>query len=115
MVCVPLPAPPNSTPSTLILAAARCWRRTQDSGRPVQAALFRTLDAYRCGMLAPAQLCLVAAHHSDLAAARTCGLMTAYVHRPQEYGGRRAPDVDAAQDWDWSAVSLIELADLLDC
>ena len=65
--------------------------------------------------LEPGQLCLVAAHHSDLAAARASGLLTAYVDRPQEYGGRRAPDVDAAQDWDWSAVSLIELADLLGC
>ena len=66
MVCVPLPAPPNSTPSTLILAAARCWRRTQDSGRPVQAALFRTLDAYRCGMLAPAFASLLALYESCL-------------------------------------------------
>jgi len=66
LVCVPLPAPPNSTPSTLILAAARCWRRTQDSGRPVQAALFRTLDAYRCGMLAPAFASLLALYESCL-------------------------------------------------
>jgi len=65
--------------------------------------------------LAPEQLCLVAAHHSDLAAARACGLLTAYVDRPQEYGGRRAPDADAAQDWDWSADSLTGLADLLGC
>jgi 2-haloacid dehalogenase len=65
--------------------------------------------------LVPDQLCLVAAHHSDLAAARACGLSTAYIDRPREYGGRRAPDADAAQDWDWSADSLTELADLLDC
>src|SRR4051812_29301222 len=52
--------------------------------------------------LAPDQLCLVAAHHSDLAAARACGLSTAFVERPQEYGGRLAPDAYAAQDWDWS-------------
>lgn len=64
--------------------------------------------------LAPADICLVAAHHSDLAAARACGLKTAYIDRPQEYGGRRAPDADAAQDWDWSADSLTALADLLD-
>jgi 2-haloacid dehalogenase len=65
--------------------------------------------------LAPDQLCLVAAHHSDLAAARACGLATAYIARPQEYGGRRAPDADAAQEWDWSADSLTELADLFGC
>ena len=65
--------------------------------------------------LAPEQLCLVAAHHSDLAAARACGLMTAYVHRPQEYGGVQAPDAAARQDWDWAAESLEDLADLLGC
>ena len=66
MVCVPLPASASFTPATLILAAARCWRRTQDSGRPVQAALFRTLDAYRCGMLAPAFASLLALYESCL-------------------------------------------------
>lgn len=65
--------------------------------------------------LVPDQLCLVAAHHSDLAAARACGLSTAFVDRPQEYGGRHAPDANAAQDWDWSADSLTGLADLLGC
>ena len=63
--------------------------------------------------LAPEQLCLAAAHHSDLAAARACGLATAFVDRPREYGGRRAPDADAVQDWDWAADSLTGLADLL--
>lgn len=65
--------------------------------------------------LAPDQLCLVAAHHSDLAAARACGLMTAFVHRPDEYGGREAPDAGARQEWDWAAESLTELADQLGC
>ena len=64
--------------------------------------------------IAPADLCLVAAHHSDLAAARACGLATAYVDRPLEYGGRPAPDRDAAQDWDYCADSLTDLADQLD-
>ncbi|QNA84864.1 haloacid dehalogenase type II [Sphingomonas sp. So64.6b] len=59
--------------------------------------------------IAPSELCLVAAHHSDLAAARACGLITAFVHRPLEYGGRRAPDADAAQDWDYQASSFIDL------
>ncbi len=65
--------------------------------------------------LAPGDVCLVAAHHTDLAAARACGLKTAYIARPDEYGGRPAPDVDAAQDWDWSADSLTALAAQLDC
>ena len=61
----------------------------------------------------PSELCLVAAHHSDLAAARAAGLQTAYVDRPHEYGGRRAPDADAVQDWDVSVGSLTQLADEL--
>ncbi len=63
--------------------------------------------------LAPAEVCLVAAHHSDLAAARRNGLATAYVARPLEYGGRPAPDLAQRQDWDWSVGSLLELADAL--
>ena len=65
--------------------------------------------------LAPDRLCLVAAHHSDLAAARACGLATAFIARPHEYGGRRAPDADQAQEWDWSADSITDLADQLGC
>jgi 2-haloacid dehalogenase len=65
--------------------------------------------------IAPEDLCLVAAHHSDLAAARACGLLTAYIDRPAEYGGRPAPDTDAAQDWDWIADSLTDLATRLGC
>lgn len=65
--------------------------------------------------LAPEDVCLVAAHHGDLAPARACGLKTAFVSRPDEYGGRAAPDANAAQDWDWSADSLTDLAEKLDC
>lgn len=63
--------------------------------------------------LAPEELCLVAAHHTDLAAARAAGLMTAFIARPMEYGGRMTADAAAAQDWDWSADSLIDLAEQL--
>ncbi|WP_380782041.1 haloacid dehalogenase type II [Sphingomonas sp. R86520] len=60
--------------------------------------------------IAPGELCLVAAHHSDLAAARAAGLQTAYVDRPMEYGGRAAPDAKAAQDWDHDVDGLVRLA-----
>ena len=73
------------------------------------------LATSRALALAPGELCLVAAHHSDLAAARPCGLLTAYACRPDEYGGAAAPDADAAHDWDWSTSSLTGLADLLGC
>ena len=59
----------------------------------------------------PDELCLVAAHHSDLSAARGCGLLAAYVDRPMEYGGRPAPDRSFAQEWEWNVSSLMELAD----
>ncbi|GAA0324291.1 haloacid dehalogenase type II [Sphingomonas oligophenolica] len=65
--------------------------------------------------IAPASLCLVAAHHSDLAAARACGLAAAYVDRPLEYGGRAAPDRHLRQDWDYETKSLVDLAERLGC
>lgn len=80
--------------------------------KPDRRAYLGTADVLG---IAPEDLCLVAAHHSDLVAARACGLSTAYIDRPQEYGGRRAPDADAAQDWDWAAESLTGLADILGC
>ncbi len=60
--------------------------------------------------LEPGEVCLVAAHHGDLAAARACGMMTAYVHRADEWGGAPTPDPSPAQDWEYSADSFIELA-----
>lgn len=78
--------------------------------KPDPRAYLATAAALR---LAPGDLCLVAAHHSDLAAARACGLGAAFIHRPQEYGGRAAPDADKAQEWDWEAASIIDLADQL--
>ena len=41
----------------------------------------------------PSQLMLVAAHQDDLAAARACGLRTAYIERPHELGRDRVKDV----------------------
>lgn len=43
--------------------------------------------------LAPTGVMLVAAHQDDLAAARACGLQTAYVERPAEFGADRLKDV----------------------
>lgn len=71
------------------------------------------LATARALTIQPDELCLVAAHHSDLSAARACGLLTAYVDRPMEYGGRPAPNLHFAQDWEWSVSSLAELADML--
>src|SRR5471032_1903367 len=40
----------------------------------------------------PEQLCLVAAHNGDLAAARKCGLRCAFVPRPAEHGPNQTTD-----------------------
>jgi 2-haloacid dehalogenase len=41
----------------------------------------------------PDEAMLVAAHYSDLQAAAACGLRTAYVHRPREFGDRPKRDL----------------------
>ncbi|WP_312304587.1 haloacid dehalogenase type II [Pulveribacter sp.] len=75
--------------------------------KPEPAAYLRTAESLG---LEPHELCLVACHHSDLAAARACGLATAYVERPHEYGGAPAPDLSYQQAWDWQADDFPELA-----
>ena len=58
----------------------------------------------------PAEIMLVAAHPSDLAAARAAGLATAYVSRPAEYGRQSGHDAAPAGDWDVIATSITGLA-----
>lgn len=105
----------------LMLALARRGGLPWDAilGAEVTRAYKPAPEAYRltAELLAimPGDLCLVAAHHSDLAAARRCGLMTAYVDRPMECGGAPTPDRDQRQNWEWQATSLTNLADQLNC
>ncbi len=63
----------------------------------------------------PAQVMLVAAHHNDLAAARGCGLKTAYIERPREYGRDRPKNTDPRGANTLHAGSIIDLAQQLDC
>jgi 2-haloacid dehalogenase len=65
--------------------------------------------------LAPREVMLVAAHQSDLAAARACGLQTAYIERPLEFGPTQPKDVSPHPDNTLHAASLIALADVLGC
>jgi 2-haloacid dehalogenase len=59
--------------------------------------------------LAPGQVLMVAAHVDDLVAARGCGLLSAYVHRPDELGPRGVPPAtDHAADL--NVTSLTDLA-----
>ena len=65
--------------------------------------------------VAPAQVMLVATHHDDLAAARACGLRTAYIERPLEYGAKHPKDGGVVAANDLHARDLLALADLLGC
>ena len=65
--------------------------------------------------VAPEQVMLVAAHHDDLAGARACGLRTAYIERPLEYGASHPKDVQAEPANDLHARDLLDLADQLGC
>lgn len=62
-----------------------------------------------------ASVMLVAAHHSDLAAARGCGLQTAYIQRPHEYGINQPKDVTPQPDNTYHCRDLLDLADQLGC
>jgi 2-haloacid dehalogenase len=63
--------------------------------------------------LAPEELTLVAAHPSDLRAARAAGLGTAYVARPLEYGPDREPHAIDSDEFDIVATDFRDLADQL--
>ena len=65
--------------------------------------------------LAPAEVMLVAAHQDDLAAARACGLQTAYIERPTEFGAAQPKDISPDPDNTRHAKDLLALADQLGC
>ena len=60
--------------------------------------------------VAPNQVMLAAAHNGDLAAARACGLLTAFFPRPTEYGPHQKRDKAAETDWDIVAMDIEDLA-----
>jgi 2-haloacid dehalogenase len=76
-------------------------------------------QAYRASAellnLAPRQVMLVAAHNGDLAAAASCGLRTAFVARPTEYGPHQKVDFKADREWDVVADSFAGVADQMGC
>jgi len=78
--------------------------------KPMPEVYLRTADVLG---LAPEQMCLVAAHNSDLAAARACGFRTVFVPRPQEHGPNQTTDLAPAQEWDATVNDFGELADRL--
>jgi len=58
----------------------------------------------------PGELMMVAAHKDDLHAARACGLKTAFVPRPREYGPQAKPDVSREPAFDVHARDFNDLA-----
>jgi 2-haloacid dehalogenase len=65
--------------------------------------------------LQPEQTMMVAAHYSDLQAAAACGLRTAYVHRPREFGDRPRNDLPPNPKVDLVAKDFEDLATQLGC
>ena len=65
--------------------------------------------------IAPEQVMLVAAHQDDLEAARNCGLNTAYIERPFEFGKDHPKDVSPNAANTCHAVNFMELAVQLGC
>ena len=80
--------------------------------KPTPQAYLRTAEVL---MIRPDELCLVAAHNGDLAAARECGLKTAFVHRPTEHGPGQATDLAPSQAWDWVGQDFQDLAGKMGC
>lgn len=63
----------------------------------------------------PGQVMMVATHQDDLAHARACGLKTAYIERPLEYGSSLKKDSSPCADNTLHAKDLLELATILHC
>ncbi|MCY3768370.1 MAG: haloacid dehalogenase type II [Gammaproteobacteria bacterium] len=63
----------------------------------------------------PARVMMVAAHQDDLESARECGLRTAYIERPFEFGKSRPKEVSPGAGNDLHARTILDLADQLGC
>lgn len=68
------------------------------------------LGVARLMQVAPAAVMLCAAHNDDLRAARACGLATAFVPRPVEYGPVQTKDLAPEASWDVVARDFVDLA-----
>ncbi len=71
------------------------------------------LGAARLIGIAPGELLMVAAHKSDLRAAAACGVRTALVQRPLEYGAGRHPDPGPDPAFDLNVRDFLDLAEKL--
>jgi 2-haloacid dehalogenase len=79
--------------------------------KPDPQAYLTTADLLGLG---PAQCLMVAAHYSDLKAARACGFATAYIWRRREFGPAPKDDLPAKPEVDLVVEDFHELADRLE-
>jgi len=63
--------------------------------------------------LKPGEVMMCAAHSGDLAAARSFGLRTGFIHRPNEYGPTRKADDAKPGDFDVVSTDILDLASKL--
>ena len=68
------------------------------------------LSAVELLSLKPEEVMMTAAHRSDLDAARSFGLRTGFIHRPNEYGPTRRADTAKPGDFDVVANDTLDLA-----
>jgi 2-haloacid dehalogenase len=64
--------------------------------------------------LAPDEVMMVAAHKDDLHAAKACGLKTAFVRRPLEYGPKVRMDLKPERAFDINADDFVDLSNQLE-
>jgi len=60
--------------------------------------------------LKPYEVMMIAAHRSDLDAARSFGLRTGFIHRPNEFGTARRADTARVGDYEVVATDTLDLA-----
>jgi 2-haloacid dehalogenase len=68
------------------------------------------LTAVELLSLKPEETMMTAAHRTDLEAARSFGLRTGFIHRPDEYGPSRRGNTAKPGDFDVVANDMIDLA-----
>jgi 2-haloacid dehalogenase len=68
------------------------------------------LSAVQLLSLKPDEVMMTAAHRYDLEAARSFGLHTGFIHRPNEYGPTRQADTAKSGDFDVVANDALDLA-----
>ncbi|WP_072807497.1 haloacid dehalogenase type II [Rhodococcoides yunnanense] len=80
--------------------------------KPTPDAYLRTADILG---LRPDECMMVAAHNSDLAAAREYGFRSAFVCRPTEHGPEQTTDLVAESQWTANVGTITELAEVSGC